>query len=158
VPIIDPKTGVVADLGLPRGDLNAQAEQELRAARGLSGASAAQALEAFVARYPRHPQADNALLEAASVYSGAGRGEAGCAVLARCVEEYPAGDAMPEALERLGECKADRGDVAAARRLFQRVLSDYPQSSAAKRAEGRITSLAGAGTPSSGSNRQGAVP
>lgn len=158
VSLIEPETGQVAALGPAHDDLGAQAEAELKAARERSGAEAAHGLEAFAARYPRHPQADNALFEAAGAYAGAGQKDAACALLARCVDEYPAGDAMPDALEQLGECRAGRGEVAAARRIFERVLSDFPQSSAAKRAGERIASLGGTRSSSASSGRQGAVP
>jgi TolA-binding protein len=158
VALREPDTGAVASLGPLRGSLVAQADAELVAARALNGLASAQKLESFAARFPRHPQADNALLEAASAYSKAGRVGSACSVLARCVNEYPAGDVFADALEQLGECRADQGETSLARWLFQRVLSDFPMSSAAKRAEERIVSLDGARSASAPPTRQGAVP
>lgn len=158
VALREPDTGAVAALGPLRGSLVAQADAELAAARALNGLAAAQKLEAFAARFPRHPQADNALLEAATAYVKAGRGQSACTVLARCVNEYPAGDVFADALEQLGECRADQGEMSLARWIFQRVLSDFPMSSAAKRAEERIASLDGTRSSSAVPSRQGAVP
>ncbi len=153
VPISEPDGEALASLGTPRSDLSVEAQADLDAAHRMKGLAAARALEAFAARYPRHPSADNALLDAARERAEAGEPDAACALHARCVEEYPAGDAMPDALELLGECHARRGRAEEARHLFERVVADYPGTSAAGRAAQRLAEAARA-APS----RQGAVP
>ncbi len=151
-PMIEPTPDRLEALGTGRGDLAAEAQADLDAAHRLSGLAAARALEAFTAHYPHHPRADNALLEAARLRTAAGDDDAACALYGRCVDEYPAGDALPDALERLAECHSQRGEARRARALFERVAADYPDTSAAKLAKEHLAAM-----PASAA-RQGAVP
>jgi len=75
------------------------------------------------------------------------------------VATYPAGDALPEALEELAACESRRGHPAEARRLVERLTRDFPDTPAARRARQRLAAAAG-GPPagSAASERQGAVP
>jgi TolA-binding protein len=157
VPLSEPDREVLDSLAAPRRDLSAEAQADLDAAHAMSGLAAARALEAFTSHYPHHPSADNALVEAALLRADTGEPDAACALYARCVDEYPAGDAMPEALERLGECHVRRGRMEQARRLFGRVVNDYPESSAAKRAAERLAEGTGGGAARAAPSRQGAV-
>jgi TolA-binding protein len=146
VPIVEPDAARVDALG--RGHhrpLAAEAEAELRAARGLSGLDEAHALEDFTAHYPQHPSADNALVEAAGAYAAAGRDEAACALARRTLDEYPAGDGLSEALVRLAGCEGRHGEEDAERRLLARVVSDFPGTPAASRAEARLSQISGRG-------------
>lgn len=152
-PVVEPDPERLAALGTGRGDLAAEAQAELDAAHRLSGLASARALESFAAHYPRHPRADNALLEAARARTAAGDDDAACDLYARCVEEYPAGDALPDAMERLAECHSHRGEAGRARALFERVAADYPGSSAAKLAKEHLAAM-----PPASPARQGAVP
>jgi TolA-binding protein len=131
--------------GSGRRPLAAQAEAELRAARATAGLARAHALEDFTAHYPQHPAADNALVEAAEAYLAAGRDDAGCALARRVVDEYPAGDALPDALCQLAGCEGRRGDAGAEQQLLVRVRTDYPGTPAAQRAEERLTQISGPG-------------
>ncbi len=151
-PVIEPTPERLAALGGARVDLAAESQAELDAAHRLSGLAAARALEAFTTHYPHHPRADNALLEAAQLRTAAGDDAAACALYARCVDEYPAGDALPDALERLAECHSQRGEAARARALFERVAADYPDTSAAKLAKEHLAAMPASAV------RQGAVP
>ncbi|MGC3996166.1 MAG: tetratricopeptide repeat protein [Anaeromyxobacter sp.] len=128
----------------PRGPgVSAQAEAELTAARGQGGLDRAHALEDFTKRYPRHPAADNALLEAAAAYQEADRDDAACTLARRVADEYPAGDALPDALERQARCAAARGDGTGEARLLKRLTTDYPDSPAATRAGARLSTISG---------------
>jgi TolA-binding protein len=126
-----------------RRELSAEADGELRAARKRAGLARAHGLEDFVARYPRHASADNALLEAAEAYADGGQDEAACALARRAADDYPAGDAMSGALERLAACEAGRGAASAERRLLERLLNEYPGTPAATRAGARLASISG---------------
>lgn len=151
VPISEPEPERLDALvrGRPR-PIAVEADGELRTARGREGLDRAHALEDFTTRYPRHPHADNALVEAAAAYAEAGRQEAGCALASRAVEEYPAGDAMSDALERLARCEARRAPEAE-RRVLERLVAEYPGTPAAQRAGARLSSISGsAGEPSPG--------
>jgi hypothetical protein len=127
----------------PRGGraLADAADGELRGARAKTGLDRAHALEDFAARYPRHLAADNALVEAADAYAAAGKDDAACALAHRVEDDYPAGDAMSGAVERLAWCESRRGDAAAERRLLERVRHEFPRTPAAERAEARLAQL-----------------
>jgi hypothetical protein len=144
VPIAEPDSERVEALARRgRRDLGAEADGELRRARRGDGIERAHALEEFAGRYPRHPSADNALVEGAEAYAGAGRDEAACALARRASDDYPAGDAMSEALERLAWCESRRGAPDAERRLLERLVAEFPRTPAAERAGTRLATSSG---------------
>ncbi len=151
VPIAEPDVDRLEEISRRGGghEIGAEADAELRRARGRTGAEGAHALEDFAARYPRHPSADNALVEASRAYAEAGRVEAACDLARRASQDYPAGDAMSDALERLAWCESRRGAVDAERRLLERLVADFPRTPAAERAGTRLAQLSGraGGTP-----------
>jgi TolA-binding protein len=124
-------------------DLAADADGELKRARQRAGSDRARALEEFAARYPRHPSADNALVEASVAWVEASRADAGCGAARRAADEYPAGDAMSDVLERLAWCESRRGARDAERRLLERLVSEFPRTPAAERAGTRLATLSG---------------
>ncbi len=138
-------------------EIAADADDELKRARKRSGAPRAHALEDFVERYPRHPSADNALVEAAAAYADAGLATPACGLARRAAADYPAGDAMSEALERLAWCEARVGAGDAERRLLERLVSEFPRTPAAERAGTRLATISGHGgeTPPTGPARSG---
>jgi TolA-binding protein len=138
-------------------EIAADADDELKRARKRSGAPRAHALEDFVERYPRHPSADNALVEAAAAYADAGLATPACGLARRAAADYPAGDAMSEALERLAWCEARIGAGDAERRLLERLVSEFPRTPAAERAGTRLATISGHGgeTPPTGPARSG---
>lgn len=124
-------------------DLGAEAGGELRHARARRGPDRARALEEFAARYPRHPSADNALVEAAAALADAGRAEPACELARRATDDYPAGDAVSDALERLAWCESRRGASDAERALLERLVAEYPRTPAAARAGTRLATIPG---------------
>jgi hypothetical protein len=143
VPIAEPDAERVEALSRRGRDIGAEASGELRQARGKAGLERAHALEEFAARYPRHPSADNALVEGAGAYADSSRAEAACALARRATDDYPAGDAMSEALERLAWCESRRGAREAERRLLERLVSEFPRTPAAERAGTRLATISG---------------
>jgi hypothetical protein len=142
VALSDPEPDRIEALALRGGRALADAaDGELRAARARSGLDRAHALEDFAARYPRHLAADNALVEAAEAYAAAEKDDAACALARRVEDDYPAGDAMSGAVERLAWCESRHGDAAAERRLLERVRHEFPRTPAADRAEARLAQL-----------------
>ena len=133
-PIRDPDPATLAALGAGGKDLAAEARAALDGARAQSGLARARALEQFTAGYPGHPSADDALVEAARMRDREGDPDGSCEDFARASKEYPAGDAMPDALAGLAACEARRGRAAEARRLETRLAQDFPDSPAARRA------------------------
>ncbi|HEU4381916.1 MAG TPA: tetratricopeptide repeat protein [Anaeromyxobacteraceae bacterium] len=153
VPIAEPDPAAVARLSAQRGDLAAEAKAALEAARRQEGLAGARALEEFTVRYPHHPSADNALLDAARGRDAAGDPETACALANRLTQEYPAGDALPDALALVVECLARQGDAARARPLVERLVKDFPDTPAAKRAQARLAAMPQAGAPASAERR-----
>lgn len=144
IPIAEPDPARVEGLAPRTGrELSAEATRELRAARGRAGLDRAHALEDFAARYPRHPEADNALVDAASSYVDAGRGDAACALAGRVAEEYPAGDAMSDSLEQLAACESRHGLTDAERGILVRLVQEHPGTPAARRAAERLAQITG---------------
>lgn len=137
-------------------DLAAEADAELRRARGRTGELRAHALEDFARRYPRHPSADNALVEASAAETELGRAEAACTLARRAADDYPAGDALADALERLAWCESRRGARDAERRLLERLVTEFPRTPAAERAGTRLATISGhAGATPDGPGRSG---
>jgi TolA-binding protein len=143
-PIREPDPGTLAALGARGRDLAAEAREALQSARAQSGLARARALEQFTAGYSGHPSADDALVEASRAREQAGDPDGACEDLARAVAEYPAGDALPEALAGLAGCESRRGRTAEARRLEARLLQDFPDSAAARTTRARAAAAQGA--------------
>jgi TolA-binding protein len=145
VPLVEPGPEALEALGHPgRRGLAADAAAALQVARAKpDGLARAHALEDFAAHYPHHTQADNALVEAAAAYEADGKGEAACTLARRVEAEYPAGDAIGDALERLARCEATRGHPDAERRLLERLAREHPGTPAAERAGARLATISG---------------
>ncbi|MBK9517571.1 MAG: tetratricopeptide repeat protein [Anaeromyxobacter sp.] len=155
VPIQEPDPSRLEALGRRGGrELSAEAEAELKAARRAAGLDRAHALEDFVGRYPHHPQAAAALVEAGDAYAESGRDAAACTLARRALEEYPAGRAIGDAMERLATCEARAGDADAEKKVLTRLVTQFPGTPAARRAGDRLAAISGgtdgdspAGTP-----------
>ncbi len=145
VPLVEPDPARLDALARKGGgqELGVAAEAELQAARRKAGLDRAHGLEDFVARYPRHPQAAAALVEAGAAYQDAGRPDASCTLARRAVEEYPAGAAIGDALERLAACESRGGDAAAEKKLLTRLVTQFPGTPAAQRAGDRLAAFSG---------------
>lgn len=159
VPIVEPDGARLEALARRSGrELAAEAEAELKGARRRDGLARAHGLEDFVARYSHHPQADNALVEASGAYAEAGKPDAACAVARRAVEEYPAGDAMSDALWRLAGCESQRGGADAEKKVLTRLVTEFPSTPAARRAGERLAAISGrtgGDSPADGPARSG---
>jgi TolA-binding protein len=144
VAIADPDPARLEGLGRRGGrDLAAEADAELARARARTGRDRARALEEFVAHYPRHPSADNALVEASAALAEAGSEDRACDLASRVPADYPAGDALSEALERLAWCESRRGAGDAERKLLERLVTEFPRTPAAERAGTRLATISG---------------
>ena len=134
----------VVDLVGPRGVERRVVVRELplnRSARRAEGGIAR--LERFAQENPKNPRADNALYFSALGYMGLGRYEAAADRLEKLRARYPAGDAVPEALLKLAECRLRLKQAANARSLYSKVIASYPGTVAASTAQDRLASLEG---------------
>lgn len=144
VPISEPDPERLDALARKGGrDLASESDAELKKARARTGPFRARSLEEFAERYPRHPSADNALVEAASAAADGGRDGVACDLARRAAADYPAGDALPDALERLAWCESRRGEREAERRLLERLVTEFPRTPAAERAGTRLATISG---------------
>ena len=144
VPIATPDPARVEALARHGGrDFATEADHELKHARAQTGSERARLLEEFVEHYPRHPQADNALVESSAAWADVGVETQACAVARRVPDEYPAGDALPEALERLAWCERRQGARDAERKLLMRLVNEFPRTPAGQRAETRLAAITG---------------
>lgn len=101
-------------------------------------------LRALMTRYPGAQIADNAELELALATPEV---DQRIELLKTCAERHPRGDALPEALYRLGEAYREKGDSAEARRCYDRVLQEHSDSIWRRPAERRLRVLPPATTP-----------
>ncbi len=143
-PVREPDQGTVTSLEAGGKDLAAEAQAALAAAKAQTGLPRARALEQFTARYPGYRGAQEALVAAARTRAEGGDPDGACEDYARAVKDYPAGNAMPDALAGLAGCEARSGRTAEAKRLEERLAQDYPDSPAAKRAPPRAPAAQGA--------------
>jgi tetratricopeptide (TPR) repeat protein len=95
-------------------------------------------LRTLIARYPDCLLADNIELEIALSERNLDSRER---LLDACAARKPAGDALPEALFRLGETLQQADRPADARTAFRRILTDFPGSVWKQEAETRIRLL-----------------
>jgi tol-pal system protein YbgF len=71
------------------------------------------------------------------------RGDATGAIVAyrQCLELYPEGNKVPDAMLKLGHAFAQTGDAVAAREVWSELVARFPATAAAERARGRLASL-----------------
>jgi TolA-binding protein len=142
-PIQDPSAVALAALGAGKatgGDSQAAWES----ARALTGLSRARALEQFTDAYPAHARAVEALVDAARTRDVAGDPDGSCEDFSRAVAEYPAARGLPDAIEGLATCEKRRGRAGEAQRLLARLVTDFPDSPAGKRAREHAPAVQGA--------------
>jgi TolA-binding protein len=82
-------------------------------------------------------------VEAAAAAAEGGEAAAACDLARRAAADYPAGDALSEALERLAWCESRRGARDAERRLLERLVTEFPRTPAAERAGTRLATISG---------------
>jgi TolA-binding protein len=132
----EPDENALAQLDVPTVDPAIQREVEADLAFAaavrrlndgdLDGAEAD--LLAFAGRYPRHSSADNALYLAGLVRQNQGDCAAAVALFDRVPREYPAGDAVAEAMLEKGRCLAALQRPVEARALLAKLVQDHPDA------------------------------
>lgn len=98
-------------------------------------------LRDFAAQNPHHPKADNAIYFAGVGLMGSGENAEAMGEFERLLRDYPASDAVTEAMLKLGECRTRLNRVADAKAIYQRLVDSYPGTAAATQAQARLTSL-----------------
>ncbi len=103
----------------------------------------AENLRGILARYPGCQIADNIRLRIALTHADPDKRDA---ALRQCVERSQTGDARSEAIYRLGLARQDIRDLSSARRLFDDVVAEYPESLWREQAESKLRQLDRAAT------------
>jgi tol-pal system protein YbgF len=101
---------------------------ERRLERALTG------LREFLEAHPSHPYADNALYWRGEVHYVRRDYRTALGTFSELIRRYPRGNKVPEALLRIGLCYERMGQRARARRVFDRLRAQYPESVAARMA------------------------
>ncbi len=132
---VDAAPPVPTDIPLRDPELGPDADDAGLAALGAGDrAGAAAPLERFLAQRPHDRRADNAVLALGEVFRQQNLPGRALQTWERVATEYPAGDAVPDALLRYGETCKKLGRSAAAEAAFRRLVQDYPGTEAAGRA------------------------
>lgn len=98
-------------------------------------------LQQFAADAPQHAKADNALYFSGLGYMGLNDLEDAVNAFESVAKKYPAGDAVVDALLKLAECRTKLNQPADARKTYQRIVKDWPDTPAAQAARSRLSSL-----------------
>jgi tol-pal system protein YbgF len=94
----------------------------------------------FLRMFPTHEQAPDALFYVGETFAGESADSA-AAVYQQVVKTYPTSSRAPSALYKLGLLAEQRGDKAAARTYYGRVISSYPRSDEANLARDKLQRL-----------------
>ena len=118
---------------------NYQTAVDLISARRYDEAGAA--FETFLAQFPTSPLADNAQYWLAETYYVRGQFAEALPEFRKVLEQYPQSAKLPDALLKVGYCQIELGDRNAARTSLQEVMRQFPDTTAARLASQRLTSL-----------------
>ncbi len=104
-------------------------------------AEAGAAFETFLAQFPTSPLADNAQYWLAETHYVRGQFTDALPEFRKVLEQYPQSAKLPDALLKVGYCQIELGDRTAARTSLQEVMRQFPDTTAARLASQRLTSL-----------------
>jgi tol-pal system protein YbgF len=88
----------------------------------------------LIATYPESPLRESAQFLVADIYYQQKDWRGALAEFEALVAAVPRGEKVPDALLKIGLCQRDLGDGARAKRTWERVVRDHPQSAAARQA------------------------
>lgn len=152
VAVVEPADDVVQDLAdsksaAPPSDdptdlaiADAQFERALDSLKTGNAEGGVQAMQQFVVEWPRHPRADNALYFAGVGLMSAGDYEQAASSFQRVTAEYPAGDAVVDAMLKLADCRLKLKQPREAKSTWERIVQTYPGTAAANQAQARLAS------------------
>jgi tol-pal system protein YbgF len=133
--------GPVGPSGNPAGPGPDQMyELSLQQFRRGSLATARLGFREFLRVFPTHERAPDALYYVGETFAGESADSA-AAVYQQVVRTYPNSSRAPSALYKLGLLAEQRGDKAAARTYYARVISSYPRSDEANLARDKLQRL-----------------
>ena len=103
---------------------------------------AAQAFTRFLQAFPDSPLADNAQYWLAETYYVRREFATALPEFQKVLDDYPQSDKLADALLKVGYCNFELQQWDAARTALQQVMRDYPGTTAAQLAIGRLEDLA----------------
>jgi tol-pal system protein YbgF len=115
-------------------------ELSLQQFRRGSLATARLGFREFLRVFPTHERAPDALFYLGETFAGESTDSA-AAVYQQVVKTYPNSSRAPSALYKLGLLAEQRGDKAAARTYYARVIAGYPRSDEANLARDKLQRL-----------------
>jgi tol-pal system protein YbgF len=116
--------------------------------------SALAALAAFLVKWPDHPYVDHAMYWRGECYFARADYTAASEQFEGVVARFPGGSKAPDALLKLGMCHQKLGHASQAKASFDRLLQEYPQSDAARRAPNLASSEGPGSVIESGATRR----
>ena len=125
----------------PPADPRADYQRYLDAARAGNHEYAAQGLRSFLDQHPRHDLADNAQYWLAETYYARKRYPLAAVEFEKVVERYPRGNKLPDALLKIGYCRAMAGKRAEAIAVLRRLVRAHPGSGPAALARSKLQEL-----------------
>ncbi|HEX6997967.1 MAG TPA: tol-pal system protein YbgF [Gammaproteobacteria bacterium] len=102
---------------------------------------AASAFQSFLTSYPQSPLTDNAQYWLAETYYVQRDFAAALPEFQKVIDNYPRSAKLPDALLKVGYCNAELDNVEAAREALERVMREYPETTAARLAAQRLERL-----------------
>ena len=96
------------------------------------------AFQQFLRNYSQTVLGDNAQFWIAEARYARGDVAGALAAFEETAERFPRGNKVPDAVLKVGDCLRDLGDSEGARRSYQRVVGEFPDSAAADVAEKRL--------------------
>lgn len=127
--------------GTGDGEADAAFDAAYSAYQRRSSTAARLGFEQFLQQFPTHERVPEARYYLADQLAQDGNVDEAIAGFLRIPELYPADPLAADALYRIGVLELDRGDPDAARRYFQRVVTGYPDSDAARVARERLSEI-----------------
>jgi tol-pal system protein YbgF len=115
-------------------------EMSLQQYRRGSLATARLGFQEFLRAYPQHERAPDALFYVGETFAREAPDSA-AAVYESVVRQYPRSSRAPSALYKLGLLAEQRGDRAAARGYYSRVIAGHPRSDEAALARDKLQRL-----------------
>ena len=106
---------------------------------------AGRAFTQFLAGFPQSPLADNAQYWLAETYYVRNEFSTALPQFQKVIDQYPQSGKLPDALLKVGYCHAQLGNREAARTALQRVMREFPDTTAARLASQRLERLAQGG-------------
>ncbi|HEU5059758.1 MAG TPA: tol-pal system protein YbgF [Kofleriaceae bacterium] len=122
-------------------DPRAEYQRYLDAARAGNHDYAAQGLRSFLDQHPGHDLADNAQYWLAETYYARKRYALAAVEFEKVVERYPGGNKLPDALLKIGYCRAQAGKRAEAIAVLRRLVRAHPASAPAALARVKLEEL-----------------